>query len=142
MTSESLIILVIHIFVLVLWMADSRAMDYVIQKFRFRRSMPQPAEIDENNPFIVDKTKEAEDVNAKFHEMITTAYKNAPGRWDVWGPPEESYKKAGNFYKTDRSLEPLIDMLMEELEKTEPEIYKIVLRKHFFRHKKRQTGSD
>lgn len=144
MTSQALIILIIHVFVLVLWMADSRAMDYVIQKFRYRRSMPQPVEENEENPFIIDRTKEAEEkeaVDAKFREMITTAYKNVPGRWDVWGP-EESSKKTENFYKTDRPLEPLFDSLMEELEKTEPEIYKFILKKHFFRQQRRRHQKD
>lgn len=141
MTSESLIILVIHIFVLVLWMADSRAMDYVIQKLRYRRSMPQPAEIDEENPFIIDRTKEKENVDIKFEEMIKTAYGNSPNRWDAWGRVDR-YEKTGNFYKTDRSLEPLLDSLLEELEKTEPEIYKIVLKKHFFRSKRKKPNEE
>lgn len=141
MTSESLIILVIHIFVLVLWMADSRAMDYVIQKLRYRRSMPQPAEIDEENPFIIDRTKEKENVDIKFEEMIKTAYGNSPNRWDAWGRAD-GYEKTGNFYKTDRSLEPLLDSLLEELEKTEPEIYKIVLKKHFFRSKRKKPNEE
>lgn len=141
MTSESLIILVIHIFVLVLWMADSRAMDYVIQKLRYRRSMPQPAEIDEENPFIIDRTKEKENVDIKFEEMIKTAYGNSPNRWDAWGRAD-GYEKTTNFYKTDRSLEPLLDSLLEELEKTEPEIYKIVLKKHFFRSKRKKPNEE
>lgn len=142
MTSQALI-LIIHLIAVVLWMADSRALEYVIQRFRFRRSMPQPATEEEENPFIIDNTKEA--VDTKFREMIMTAYKNTPyggaSRWDVWGP-EKDYQKTSYFYKTDRSLEPLIDMLMEELEKTEPEIYKIVLRKHLLRKKQRRKEED
>lgn len=138
--TSNIVILLIHVFVLVLWMADSRAMDYIIQRFRYRRSMPQPAAAkEEENPFIVDNTKEA--VDSKFRDMITTAYKSTPDRWDVWGP-DTKYEKVSNFYKTDRSLEPLLDSLMEELEKTEPEIYKIILRKHIFRSKRRKQKDD
>jgi len=141
MTSESLIILAIHIFVLVLWMADSRAMDYVIQKFRYRRSMPQPAEIDEENPFIIDQTKEKEKVDTKFEEMIKTAYGNSPSRWDAWGGYDKN-EKPTNLYRTNRSLEPLLDSLLEELEKAEPEIYKSVLMKHFFRNKRKRPNEE
>jgi len=134
-------IFIIHLIVLILWAADSRALEYIIQKFNFRRSMPQPAEPEiEKNPFIVDNTKEG--INAKFREMITAAYRNTPGRWDVWNdnPSTTGYvqkAKKINFYDSERTLEPLFDSLLEELQKTEPEIYKIILKKHFFKNKRR-----
>ena len=142
---EALIIVSIHLLVLVLWAADSRALEYIIQKFKFRRSMPQPVDADEENPFIIDRTKEKEKVDIKFEEMIKTAYGNSPDRWEAWGThPSTGYRgeKKTNFYKNDRPLEPLLDSLLEELEKTEPEIYKIVLRKHFFRTRRRKEKDE
>jgi len=138
MTSQALI-LIIHLVAVVLWMADSRALEYIIKRFKFRRSMPQPAAGKEENPFIIDNTKEA--VDTKFREMITTAYRSTPDRWDAWGP-EKNYKKTSYFYKTERTLEPLLELLLEELEKTEPEIYKIVLKKHFLRAKRRKEKDE
>jgi len=133
-------IFIIHLIVLILWAADSRALEYIIRKFNFRRSMPQPAE-PEKNPFIVDNTNEG--INTRFREMITMAYRNTPGRWDVWndhpsttGHDVPKVKKI-NFYDSERTLEPLFDSLLEELQKTEPEIYKIILKKHFFKSKRR-----
>lgn len=90
---EALIIVSIHLLVLVLWAADSRALEYIIQKFKFRRSMPQPVDADEENPFIIDRTKEKEKVDIKFEEMIKTAYGNSPNRWEAWGThPSTGYR--------------------------------------------------
>jgi len=144
MTSAA-IISIIHIFALLLWAADSRALEYIIQKFKFRRSMPQPVDVDEESPFIIDRTKEKEKVDIKFEEMIKTAYGNFPNKWEAWGTHQSTgYRgeKKTNFYKTDRPLEPLLDSILEELEKTEPEIYKIILRKHFFRNKRRKEKDE
>jgi len=137
--SKTIIISVVHLVAMLLWAADSRVVDYFISKIKYRRGMPQPAAETEENPFIKDRTKEA--VDNKFHEMIEMAYKNTPGRWDVWGP-EKNYEKTSYLYKTEHTLEPLLDSLLEELEKTEPEIYKIVLRKHFFRAKRRREKEE
>jgi len=136
---NTLSIFVIHLVVLILWVADSRALEYIIRKFNFRRSMPQPAE-PEKNPFIIDNTNEG--IDARFREMITATYRNTPGRWDVWNdhPSTTGYvpkAKKINFYDSERTLEPLFDSLLEELQKTEPEIYKIILKKHFFKSRRR-----
>lgn len=138
--SKTIVISVVHLVAMLLWAADSRVVDYFISKIKYRRSMPQPAVKEEENPFITDRTKEAFDT--KFHEMITTAYRDTPDRWDVWGPEKKNREKISYFYKTEHTLEPLLDSLLEELEKTEPEIYKIVLRKHFFRAKRRREKEE
>ena len=141
-----LIISIIHILALALWAADSRALEYIIKRFNYRRSMPQP-QPDGGQPEKNEKS-EAEDIDDKFKELIMSAYKNQAGRWDVWGPDVKqsgartASEKMNNFYKTDRPLESLFDGLMEELEKTEPEIYKLVMRKHFFRHRRRREKDE
>ena len=140
MTMTNPILFIVYGVALVLWAFDSRFILRIINRFKFSRSMPQPAVKEEENPFITDRTKEA--IDTKFREMITTAYRNTPGRWDVWGPEKKSYEKTSHFYKTEHTLEPLLDSLLEELEKTEPEIYKIVLRKHFFRAKRRREKEE
>ena len=142
--TSAVFILIIHILALALWAADSRALEYIIKRFNFRRSMPKPKELDDDNPFVVDSPTKV--IDDKFKELIQSAYKGVPARWDAWGPDVRQYgskeQKGNNFYKTDRPLESLFDSLMEELEKTEPEIYKVVLRRHFLRTRRRKEKEE
>lgn len=154
--SSILIVSIIHLVAIALWAADSRVLEYVVKKFKFRRSMPKPAAVYDNQ-FIVDKTKEKDNLDSTFRELIESAYGSGPGkpnagRWDIYGKKKiywntswaEDEKKSKNakFYKREGTLEPLLDSILDELEKTEPEIYKIILRKHFLKNKRRQKPEE
>lgn len=146
--TSAVIISIIHILALALWAADSRALEYIIKRFNYRRSMPQPQpQPDGSQPEKKENNSKAS-IDDKFKELIMATYKNQPGRWDAWGPDvkasgsKEAREKMNNFYKIDRPLESLFDSLMEELEKTEPEIYKLVMKKHLFRNRRRREKDE